>query len=101
MKTYLFIFKLSIWRYKFICLYYGYKVYFWVIKMTLREQIKVLSVRSGITMSELARRTGKTPQNFYGKLKRESFTLAELQQIAEAAGCSYEQYFLLENGEKI
>ena len=52
-------------------------------------------------MSELAKRTGKTPQNFYGKLKRESFTLAELQQIAEAAGCSYEQYFLLENGEKI
>lgn len=69
--------------------------------MTLREQIKVLSIRSGLTISEIARRTGRSPQNFYGRLKRENFSVEELQQIAEAAGCRYEQYFLLDNGEKI
>ena len=42
--------------------------------MTISEQIKVLCVRSDISVAELARRIGTTPQNFNGKMKRESFT---------------------------
>ena len=69
--------------------------------MTISEQIKVLCVRSDISVAELARRIGTTPQNFYGKMKRESFTIAELEDIADAVNSSFERKFVLENGEKI
>ena len=38
--------------------------------MTISEQIKVLCVRSDISVAELARRIGTTPQNFNGKMKK-------------------------------
>lgn len=38
--------------------------------MTTSEQIRVLCVRSGVSLSELARRINQTPQNFSVKLKR-------------------------------
>ena len=69
--------------------------------MTISEQIKVLCVRSDISVAELARRIGTTPQNFNGKMKRESFTIAELEDIADAVNSSFERKFVLENGEKI
>ena len=69
--------------------------------MTIFEQIKVLCVRSDISVAELARRIGTTPQNFNGKMKRESFTIAELEDIADAVNSSFERKFVLENGEKI
>ena len=50
--------------------------------MTISEQIKVLCVRSDISVAELARRIGTSPQNLSGKMKRESFTIAELEDIA-------------------
>ena len=46
--------------------------------MTISEQIKVLCVRSNISVAELARRMGTTPQNFNSKMKRESFTVSDL-----------------------
>lgn len=69
--------------------------------MTVSEQIKVLCVRSSISVSELARRMGTTPQNFNAKLKRESFTVADLEHIAEVTDCSFERKFVLKNGEAI
>ena len=69
--------------------------------MTISEQIRVLCVRSNISVAELARRIGTTPQNLSGKMKRESFTVAELENIAGAVNCSFERNFILENGEKI
>ena len=69
--------------------------------MTISEQIKVLCVRSDISVAELARRIGTSPQNFSGKMKRESFTIAELEDIARAVNSSFERNFILENGEKI
>ena len=50
--------------------------------MTISEQIKVLCVRSDISVAELARRIGTTPQNFNGKMKRESFTISELERYS-------------------
>ena len=38
--------------------------------MTTSEQIRVLCVRTGVSLSELARRINQTPQNFNAKLKR-------------------------------
>lgn len=69
--------------------------------MTTSEKIRVLCVRYGISLSELARRINQTPQNFNAKLKRNTITQDELRQIAEALNATYEQYFVLPNGEKI
>ena len=69
--------------------------------MTISEQIKVLCVRSDISVAELARRIGTTPQNFNGKMKRERFAIAELEDIAGAVNSSFERKFVLKNGEKV
>ena len=69
--------------------------------MMISEQIKILCVRANISVSELARRVGTSPQNFNAKMKRESFTIAELENIAKAADCTFERNFVLDNGEKV
>ena len=69
--------------------------------MTISEQIRMLCGRLNISVAELARRTGKSPQNFNSKLKRESFTIEELDSIAEATGTTFERNFVLNNGEKV
>lgn len=69
--------------------------------MTTSEQIRVLCVRTGVSLSELARRLQQTPQNFNAKLKRNTITQDELNRIANALGVTYEQYFVLANGEQI
>ena len=69
--------------------------------MLTSEQIKVLCVRSGVSISELARRLNQTPQNFSAKLKRNTLTQEELIAIATTLGATNEQYFVLPNGEKV
>lgn len=69
--------------------------------MTVSEQIKILCVRSNISVAELARRIGTTPQNLNAKLKRETFTVYDLEEIARAVDCSFERNFILDNGEKV
>ena len=69
--------------------------------MTVPEQIKILCVRSNISVSELARRVGTSPQNFNAKMKRESFTIGELELIAEVTDSSFERKFVLKNGDEI
>lgn len=69
--------------------------------MKTSEQVRVLCVRSGVSLSELSRLINQTPQNFIAKLKRDTLTKDELQQIADALHVSFKQYFLLSNGERI
>ena len=69
--------------------------------MTTSEQIRVLCVRTGISLSELARKINQTPQNFNAKLKRNTVTQDELNQIADVLGVTYEQNFVLSNGEQV
>ena len=69
--------------------------------MSITEQIKILCVRSNISVAELARRVGTSPQNLNAKLKRESFTIGDLEQIALAVSCTFERSFVLQNGERI
>jgi IS30 family transposase len=69
--------------------------------MSISEQIRVLCVRSNISVAELARRINHSPQSFSGKLKRESFTVAELDEIADATGTVFERSFVMPSGEKI
>ena len=69
--------------------------------MTTSEQIRVLCVRTGVSLSELARRINQSPQNFNAKLKRNTITQEELIKIANALGVTYEQYFVLANGDQV
>ena len=69
--------------------------------MTISEQIKVLCVRCNMSEAELARRLGKSPQSFNAKMKRGSFTIDDLNSIADAAGVGFERNFVLTNGEKV
>lgn len=72
-----------------------------VIDMAVSEQLKILCVKLNISVSELGRLAGKSPQAFGQKMKRESFTVDELKQVAEAAGCEYEGSFILPSGDRV
>ena len=69
--------------------------------MAVSEQIKILCIKLDISVSELARRYGSSPQAFSQKMKREGFTPDELKRMAIAAGCKYETAFILPNGDKV
>ncbi len=69
--------------------------------MTTSEMIKILCVRMNVSVSELARRINQSPQNFNAKLKRGSVSQQEMHEIAAAFGISYEQSFILPNGDRI
>lgn len=69
--------------------------------MTISEQIRMLCGRLNISVAELARRTGQSPQNFNSKLKRESFTVKDLESVANATNTTFERSFVFENGEKV
>ena len=58
-------------------------------------------MKLGVSVSEIARRCGKSPQAFIQKLNRDRFTPEELEEIAEKLGCRYEHHFVLGNGDKI
>ncbi len=69
--------------------------------MTTSEQVRVLCVRTGVSLAELARRIDQTPQNLNAKLKRNSLTQNELHEIANALGVTFRQYFVLTNGDLV
>ena len=69
--------------------------------MTTAEMIKELCEQMNISVSELARRIGQTPQNFNKKLQRETVTLDELKAIADVLGVKFEQAFILPDGYEI
>lgn len=69
--------------------------------MSVSEQIKILCVKLNISVSELARKSGSSPQAFSQKMKREGFTPNELKELAAVAGCEYETSFILPNGDKV
>ena len=69
--------------------------------MTTAEMIKELCKRMNISVSELARRIGQTPQNFNKKLKRGTVTLDELKAFADVLGVKFEQAFILPGGNEI
>ena len=61
----------------------------------VREYINLCRVKKGnMTESELARRTGQTPQNMNNKYKRNTFKISELQKIAEAMDAELKVSFI-------
>ena len=63
--------------------------------------IRELCNKKNISISELARRIGQTPQNFGKKLKRDTVSLDEMKQIADVMDVTFEQSFILPDGEQI
>ncbi len=69
--------------------------------MTIEQKIKMALSFAGISQSELARKINTTPQNFSQKLKRNTFTKEEMEQIAEAVGGSWRAEFVFPDGTVI
>ena len=69
--------------------------------LTIAEQIRIIARRCNISLSELARQTGQTPQNLANKLKRNNFTTNELEKVATAAGLTLKIEWIGEDGNPI
>ena len=70
--------------------------------LTMSEKIKVVLKRRGMTMGELAEKTGQTRQNLSNKLTRDNFQEQDIKAIAEALNCEYEAYLVMKDtGEKV
>ena len=52
--------------------------------MTISEAIKILMIRRGLKEAGLARLLGMTQPNLNRKLKREHFTVEDIQKVADA-----------------
>jgi transcriptional regulator with XRE-family HTH domain len=69
--------------------------------MTSSDMVRKLCEKMNISLAELCRRIGQTPQNFNKKLKRGTVSFDEMMEIAEVLGVGYEQAFILPDGERI
>ena len=73
-----------------------------VMGLTTSEKIKVALKRRGMTMGDLAEKTGQTRQNLSNKMARDNFPEKEIKQIAAALDCDFESYFVMrDTGDKI
>lgn len=72
-----------------------------MIKLRIDEQIKMVCVKSGLSISEIGRRLNKSPQAFSQKIKRGNMTLDDLEDIALVSGCKLECKFVYPNGDTI
>ena len=62
--------------------------------MRIDRQLKVISAKTDLSISEIGRRLGKTPQAFSQKIKRGSISMDDLYDIALVTGCSVECKFV-------
>ncbi len=69
--------------------------------MKTSDMIRRLCEEMNISLAELCRRIGQTPQNFNKKLQRGTVSFEEMVTIAEVLGVGYEQAFVLPGGERI
>lgn len=69
--------------------------------MTTSDMIRELCEKKNISIAELCRRIGQTPQNFNKKLQRGTVSFEEMMEIAEALGVGYEQAFIFPDGDEI
>ena len=62
--------------------------------MTATEQIKIMLIKKGMSVTELAAKLGSTSQNLSGKFKRDNFSEKDLRAIADALDCNLEINFI-------
>lgn len=70
--------------------------------LSMGEKIKIVLRRRGMTLGDLAEKTGQSRQNLSNKMSRDNFSENELVMIASALGCTYHAGFTLnDTGEEI
>lgn len=69
--------------------------------LTTSNMIRQLCEKKKISLAELCRRIGQTPQNFNKKLMRNTVSSDEMVVIAKTLEVGYEQVFILPKGEKL
>lgn len=69
--------------------------------MKTSDLVRELCKQQHISLAELSRRIGQSPQNLNKKLKRDTLSVNELKQIAEAVGVEFDLGFVLPDGSKI
>ena len=70
--------------------------------LSTSEKVKIILKRRGMTMGDLAERTGQTRQNLSNKMSRDNFPEKEIREIAAALDCKYETFFVMrDTGDKV
>lgn len=69
--------------------------------MKTSDMMRRLCEERNISLAELCRRIGQTPQNFNKKLQYGTVSFEEIVAIAEALDVDYEQAFVLPGVERI
>ena len=70
--------------------------------LTFGEKIRVIMGRRRLSITDLAKKTGQSPQNMSNKMSRDNFSEKELKEIAEALDCTFETVFKMnDTGEEI
>lgn len=69
--------------------------------MTIEQKIKMALSYAGMSQAELARRIGTTPSNLNQKVKRNTITKEEMEEIATALGGRWKAEFVFEDGTVI
>jgi len=71
------------------------------MKLTVKEKLKILLDRQGVSMTMLAQATEQSRQNLSNKMARGNFCEADIIKIAEALGCEVDIVFTLPDGTQI
>lgn len=72
------------------------------MSLSMGEKIRVILKRRGMTVAQLADKTGQTRQNLSNKLARDNFQEQDIKAIAAALDCDYEAYLVMKDtGEKV
>lgn len=70
--------------------------------MSIEQRIKAAIAYSGKSQAKIARAMNMTPSNFSQKLKRNTFTEKELEDIAAAIGAEFVPFcFRFNDGKEI
>ena len=70
--------------------------------LSTSEKVKIILKRRGMTMGDLAEKTGQTRQNLSNKMSRDNFPEKEIREIAAALDCEYETCFVMrDTGDKV
>lgn len=69
--------------------------------MDISKKVKMLLVEFDITATELAKKMGTSQPNLSKKMKNNSWSIADLEKIAEVLEIKFEVFFFLKNGNKI
>lgn len=71
------------------------------MQFTATEKIRIIMNRLGVSMTELAERSGQTRQNLSNKFSRRNLSESDLETLADALGCSVDIRFILPDGSEV